>query len=164
MIIRFQKTTYIQHIIQAITMYLLLTVVTCAKQKSSDTNSDLAAWKEEILNTEESFRKMAKEHGLSEAFSHYAAPEAVLLRNDKLVVGKDAIAKMYRKFMTDYSDVNLSWKPEYIDVAASGDMAYTYGQYNLTYQDSLGQIKSFEGIFHTVWKRQPNGHWRFVWD
>ena len=30
--------------------------------------------------------------------------------------------------------------------------------------NALGNENSMEGIFHTVWKRQEDGSWKFVWD
>lgn len=38
-------------------------------------------------------------------------------------------------------------------------MLYTY-----SVTDSTGETKSSSGIFHTVWKRQADGTWKFVWD
>ena len=58
----------------------------------------------------------------------------------------------------------LSWKPDFIDVSDSGDMAYTYGKALYTYTDSLGVTKEYPALFHTVWKRQEDGSWKFVWD
>ena len=61
-------------------------------------------------------------------------------------------------------DEKLIWKPDFVDVSASGDLAYTYGAYTYSYKDSTGAIVEQGGIFHTVWKRQADGGWRFVWD
>jgi ketosteroid isomerase-like protein len=49
-------------------------------------------------------------------------------------------------------------------VSACGDLGYTWGSYTFTATDSLGATHRSEGIFHTVWKRQPDGSWKFVWD
>jgi hypothetical protein len=43
-------------------------------------------------------------------------------------------------------------------------MAYTYGQHTFEATDDSGGIIEDTGIFHTVWKRQPDGQWRYVWD
>ena len=61
-------------------------------------------------------------------------------------------------------NVQLTWKADFVDVSASGDLGYTYGEYTYTYKDEAGNTLSEKGIFHTVWKRQKNGDWRFVWD
>ena len=58
----------------------------------------------------------------------------------------------------------LVWKPDYVDVSESGDLAYTYGKYTFTSRDSTGRKVVSKGIFHTVWKRQEDGSWKFVWD
>jgi ketosteroid isomerase-like protein len=31
-------------------------------------------------------------------------------------------------------------------------------------KDSVGNKKDFKGIFHTVWKKQKDGSWKYVWD
>jgi ketosteroid isomerase-like protein len=59
---------------------------------------------------------------------------------------------------------SLVWKPDYVDVSKSGDLGYTYGTYNYTSLDSLGNEQSSSGVFHTVWKRQEDSSWKFVSD
>ena len=46
----------------------------------------------------------------------------------------------------------------------SRDLGYTYGHYTFSYIDSGGNKIENKGVFHTVWKRQSDGTWRFVWD
>jgi len=122
----------------------------------------LEKYKQEIRETELAFTKLAKEQGLKVAFTTYAADDAVLNRGDKLIKGKKAIEEYYAKQKLD--NVTLEWEPEFIKVAASGDLGYTYGPYMFTSVDSSGKETKSEGIFHTVWKRQGDGEWRFVWD
>lgn len=43
-------------------------------------------------------------------------------------------------------------------------MAFTYGDYVFTSLDTLGNKKENKGILHTVWRRQNDGSWKFVWD
>lgn len=118
--------------------------------------------KAEILKTEQEFAAMAKQKGLTVAFLNYADEQAVLNRNNTLLSGKSAI-KTYFENQT-FKEVNLQWKPDFVDVAASGDLGYTYGQYTFSAVDKNGEIINDKGIFHTVWKRQNDGSWRFVWD
>ena len=117
-------------------------------------------WKQEVINTETEFAKLLKEKGMHEAFVAFADENAVLMRNDDLIIGKEAIDERYSNF----NSKNLTWKPDFIDVSNSGDLAYTYGKYNYTYKDSIGNNQIDTGIFHTVWKRQNDGSWKFVWD
>ncbi|MEL0456760.1 nuclear transport factor 2 family protein [Flavobacteriaceae bacterium SZ-1-7] len=117
-------------------------------------------WKDEIVKTEIEFSNLAQEKGMNIAFLKFVANDGVLLRNNKLIKGKDSI----KTFMQNSTSKGLSWKPDFVDVSASGDMGYTYGKYIFEYQDSLGNKKTSEGIFHTVWKRQADNTWKFVWD
>ncbi len=119
-------------------------------------------WQHEVIQAEAEFAAMAGKEGVGKAFIYYAADSAVLLRSNKLIKGKKAITEAYSRYNSD--SIKLSWKPDFVEVSASGDLAYTYGQYIISVMDSTGQVKSDTGIFHTVWKRQPDGQWRFVWD
>lgn len=130
---------------------------------SSRTNKvDTDKWKLEIRQTEKAFNDLAMAKGLPIAFETYAAPEAVIKRRGNLVKGQSSIREWYDG---DYRHGDtLVWKPEFIDVSTSGDLGYTYGPFTFTYLDTLGNVKKSTGYFHTVWKRQPDGSWKFVWD
>ena len=119
-------------------------------------------WKQEIVQAENDFSAMAGEDGIPAAFLAYAAEEAVLKRGNSLVIGREAIKERFAR--QAQSNAKLEWSPDYVDVSESGDLGYTYGNYTLTSTDSLGIEVESTGIFHTVWKRQANGEWRFVWD
>lgn len=122
----------------------------------------LEIWKDQIRKTEQEFAAMVKDQGIKPAFLKYATQEAVLMRNNTLIIGKSEIQKHFEK--QPPLDGNLSWTPEFIDVSKSGDLGYTYGYYTLSIKDSTDRTTSQRGVFHTIWKRQPNGSWRFVWD
>lgn len=119
-------------------------------------------WKDEIVQTEKAFSELAGKEGIPTAFLSYAAKDVVVMRNNALIVGWDALKESFNPGPGD--NVSLSWEPDFVDVAASGDLGYTYGKYLYTVTDSLGNKTEQEGVFHTVWKRQDDGSWRFVWD
>ncbi|MBT3208029.1 MAG: nuclear transport factor 2 family protein [Bacteroidetes bacterium] len=142
-------------------LFLLALVFLCSCDQETQ-KSSIEKWKQEIRDTEQKFAEMVKENGIREAFLTFAAEDAVLMRNNSVVVGKNAITEFYDSQKS--IDGTLSWTPDFVDVAASGDLAYTYGKYTFSYLDeNHSEIKS-TGIFHTVWKRQADGNWRFVWD
>ncbi|MDP2724008.1 MAG: nuclear transport factor 2 family protein [Bacteroidales bacterium] len=146
---------------QLLTLFILLVFVSCNvdSQKKST-----AKWKNEILKTEQEFNDYAQKEGIPKAFLAFAAAEAVLMRNDSLIVGKSAIANYFNQKKTESSQASLVWKPDFVEVAASGDLGYTYGKYTYTSTDSTGNERVYTGVFHTVWRKQSNGQWRFVWD
>jgi ketosteroid isomerase-like protein len=123
---------------------------------------NIEAAKDEILQAEKAFEKMASEKGMSEAFYYFADENAVIRRgNDSLIKGKENI----RLYFAQNANPNakLSWAPDFIGVSDCGTLGYTYGKYLYTVQDSTGKNTQFKGIFHTVWKKQ-NNEWRYVWD
>ncbi|WP_242084563.1 YybH family protein [Aestuariivivens sediminis] len=138
---------------------LLFLHISC-KTDPKDNPALMEVWKNEILETEHQFSKMAQEEGMNIAFLKYVADDGVLLRNDSLIKGKQSI----KHYMENATSKGLQWQPDFVDVSASGDLGYTYGEYVYRYQDSTGQTKQSKGIFHTVWKRQPDNSWKFVWD
>ncbi len=120
--------------------------------------------KKEIIQAEADFNQMVADQGIPAAFGAFAAEDAVILRGDSLIRGKEAIKKYYDQRYDGKDKVVLTWKPDYVHVAASGDLGYTYGKYNYVVTDSLGIAKTYTGTFHTVWQRQPDGTWQYVWD
>lgn len=138
---------------------IFLALVGC--QNAKNTNN-IKKWKDEIIEVEKAFNDMAQEKGLIKAFDFYAAEDGVIRRSKKIIKGKKAIADWYTKDVRP--NETLTWKPTFVDVSKSGDMAFTYGDFTFTYFDSLGTKKVNKGIFHTVWKRQKDRNWRFVWD
>lgn len=135
---------------------LLLIILSCQSQKEPP----IEQWKKEITDTELAFSARAKEVGVRDAFLEFAAPDGVIKRSRKILKGKMEIEEYYK---SDTSK-SLQWAPDFVDVSRSGDLGYTYGRYTFTYSDSLGIEQQNKGIFHTVWKRQENGTWKFVWD
>ncbi|MCF6133340.1 YybH family protein [Flavobacterium wongokense] len=137
-----------------------IAVVSCSK-KVETVNPE--ALKAEIFKAEDDFKNMAQTKGIQEAFYTFADSNAVMKRdNDSLIKGKEAV----REFFNDekFKKASVTWKPEFVGVSDDGTLAYTYGKYVWTTTDSLGVKKDFKGRFHTVWKRQKDGSWKFVWD
>lgn len=146
-------------------MHLLLSFCIVFTSCNSTPKEDpVEKWKNEIVAVEKEFAEMALKEGIPKAFLTFAADDVVLMRNNRLITGKAALAKTYENDESDVKDESLTWKPDFVDVASSGDLGYTYGKYQYTYTDSTGNTRVTEGIFHTVWKRQPDGAWRYVWD
>ena len=139
--------------------WVLLFLTAC---NSAPSEEEIAQWKQEVADAERTFCEMAQKEGITKAFEFYAADDGVIRRRKKIVKGKEAIREWYQKDVQLYD--TLRWEPTFIDVSKSGDLAYTYGNFTFTYLDTLGNQKKNTGIFHTVWKRQADGNWRFVWD
>lgn len=143
----------------------ILTVITLCLLCSCQTDSKGPREKamQEIAQAEKDFEKMAAEKGIAEAFWYYADSNAVIKReNDSLIQGKENIKNYYSAQF--YETASVKWSPDFIDVSENGDMAYTYGKYIWQSKDSSFNTTDSKGVFHTVWKRQKDGNWKYVWD
>jgi len=138
----------------------LIIIVLLTGCAGNDSKSLRERYKSEIIQTEADFARMAAEKGVAQAFFEFADTLAVISRGGVLIQGKEGIKTYYEKQLKP--GTKLEWKPDFTEV--SGDLGYTYGKYTHSVPDSTGQVTESHGIFHTVWKRQADGTWRYVWD
>jgi ketosteroid isomerase-like protein len=132
----------------------------CNRHSVSDDSTLIS----QVKQTEKDFCEMVARKGLQKAFLVFADTDVVLLRNDSLLKGKMQLKAFYKNVDHPDSNIRLVWKPDFVKVSKSGDLAYTYGKYTFTRMDKKGISHSSSGIFHTIWKRQKDGSWKFVWD
>ena len=124
-------------------------------------SSDKAS--QEIRKAEADFAEMAKTKGIAEAFAFFADSNAIIRRgNDSLIHGIEGVRNYYNA--PQYKKAEVSWAPDFADASHDGTMGYTYGKYKWDFKDSTGKTTSYNGIFHTVWKKQKDGSWKYVWD
>jgi ketosteroid isomerase-like protein len=115
---------------------------------------------QEMIQTEHAFARMAAEQNTRDAFLAYIADDGLLFRPGA-VNGK--------KWMLDHptppSDKRplLAWQPVLGMVAASGDFGFTTGPWQ-SKPDINDAKPSAYGQFVTVWKKQPDGSWKFAVD
>jgi ketosteroid isomerase-like protein len=61
--------------------------------------------------------------------------------------------------------VSLKFQPTKVEVAKSGDVAYTQGTYTLTLTDpQTKQLINDHGSYVTTYRKQPDGTWKAVVD
>ncbi len=135
--------------------FLLLLILGSCTSKSVDNEKS----KSEVIQAEKDFARMAKDKGIAAAFYAFADDSAVIRRGPQIFKGKEAIKNFYTKQRLSRE---LQWAPDFADV--SGDLGYTYGKFIFSEKDSTGKVNEVKGYFHTVWKKQKDGTWKFVWD
>ena len=146
-------------------IFLLLSILlSCSSPKgSNESKPNKENVKQEIEKAEKDFAQMAADKGIAEAFYFFADSNATIKRqNDTLIHGKEAIKNFYSAPF--YQKATVKWSPDFVQASKNGDLGYTYGKYVWSSIDSLGKPISFSGVFHTVWKRQDDGSWKYVWD
>ena len=63
--------------------------------------NSIEKWKKEIVKTELAFAQMAQKEGISKAFLTYAAEDAVLMRNNSLIIGMESIRESFNNQKTE---------------------------------------------------------------
>jgi ketosteroid isomerase-like protein len=110
-----------------------------------------------VVEAEHAFAQYSIDHGMKDAFLHFAAPDGVLFRRGPV----NAIETWQQRNPAPTG--LLTWWPVYADVSDAGDLGYTTGPWE--FRDNPTDVKpSGTGHFFTIWRRQPDGTWKFVLD
>jgi len=118
--------------------------------------------KAEVAAMEEAFCAMAKEKGLLAAFSHFAAPDVAFIDTDpRQFRGPAAVLE---RMGPDKPGISLTWSALFTDVSDDGTLGYNYGRYEFRGPGPDGKERVGKGFFLTIWKRQPDGGWKYVMD
>jgi ketosteroid isomerase-like protein len=118
--------------------------------------------REAIAKAEADFQKAMAEHGLEGWLSFFADDAADFTRGEPFSFTKDEMRKRLAKTF-DPAD-RLTWKAAKIDVARSGDLAYSLGTWHLQGKNPKGEEVEQTGKYLTVWKKQTDGSWKVVAD
>ena len=118
--------------------------------------------KAEVARMEDAFCAMAQDKGLLAAFSFFAAPDVAFIDTDPRKFR--GLAAVQERIGPDQPGVKLTWSASFTDVSADGTLGYNYGRYESRRPGPDGKESVRGGWFLTIWKRQPDGTWRYVMD
>ncbi|MGD9344606.1 MAG: DUF4440 domain-containing protein [Candidatus Aminicenantes bacterium] len=122
---------------------------------------DLKKEKENLMETDRLFSKSSEDKGFGEAFALFTAEEARVFQNKIMpIIGKDTIVK----FMKENVKGTITWEPYYVEMSSSGDLGYTLGKYQSVVTSAYGRKGITQGHYVTIWKKQPDGTWKLVFD
>jgi ketosteroid isomerase-like protein len=136
----------------AIVVLLSLNIAQAQSASGADTLRQLEA----------DFMKAAAERGSQGYMSYYAEDAVELPNRADMIQGKESIAKSMS--FLDQKDNHLTWTPVHADMAASGDLGYTFGTYEFRSKDKDGKPTVEYGKYASVWKKQKDGSWKVVMD
>jgi uncharacterized protein (TIGR02246 family) len=96
--------------------------------------------------------------------AHYADDAVMMNPGEEPMKGKDAIKSGLGGMMADKA-LSLTFKATNVDVAKSGDLAYTQGDYQLTMTDpKTHKPVNDHGTYVTTYRKQADGSWKAVAD
>jgi uncharacterized protein (TIGR02246 family) len=96
--------------------------------------------------------------------AHYTDDAVLMVPGTPATSGKDAIRTSVKQMVADPA-LALKFQATKVDVAKSGDLAYTQGSYTLSLTDpQTKQIINDHGNYVTTYRKQPDGSWKAVAD
>ena len=138
---------------------LLAGVAGCNLAKSPDTRADEAA----IRTLDAEWVKAAQTKHVEEWLAFYSDDAVVLPPNDKIATSRAGIRKPIGELL-GLPGLAITWQPAKVEVARSGDLAYLYGTYELSWDEAQHKRATDRGKNVEIWKRQSGGDWKCVVD
>jgi uncharacterized protein (TIGR02246 family) len=131
-------------------------------QQQAPTRATVSAREKEIRALESAMMAAAEDQGADGYISFYAEDAVELPNSAQMVLGKESIGKT----MTFLNDKNnrLTWSPVFVDVSGSGDLGYSFGNYEFRSIGKDGKPSVEHGKYTTIWKKQKDGKWKVVLD
>lgn len=136
---------------------LALALAACAPKM------DLDAARASLRAADEQWSAVAGAKNAAGFAAAFAADARLLPPNSPAITGAENFHKFASELMAN-PGFALAWKPAVAEVAASGDLGYTLGAYELTLATSDGMPMTDKGKYVTVWKKQADGQWKVVAD
>jgi len=130
------------------------------KARAADTQS---ADEAKIRASEVAMSAAAVSKDLDKVVSYYADGAMVFAPNSPGATTKETIRNAWKGYLTP-AGASTSWKAMKVEVAKSGDLAYTSGTYDGTMIGADGKPVKDSGNYLTVWKKQTDGTWKILID
>jgi len=116
-----------------------------------------------IKELESDWVKAANTKNADTFVDFYTDDASVLMPNAPIFTGKPAIKESLKPLMSD-PNFSLTFMPTRVEVAKSGDLAFTQGPYKMSFSDMKGNKFTDEGKYLTVWRKTADGKWKAVED
>lgn len=108
-----------------------------------------------LLSAERAFAARAAAVGVEASFLESMAPDAMVLRPDPVSAHTAYTSRPPRKPPAEGGPL-LAWSPRWVGIARSGDLGFTTGPARVNGKPVGGYV--------TVWRKQPDGSWKWIFD
>lgn len=137
-------------------MKLLLAALASFPAAAFAADSGLPPAQQELFDAERAFVRLAAEKGFRDSFYGYFADDGIAFNPHPFRV-RTALAGA----PPSPGPMGAVWAPVYGDISAAGDLGWDTGP--LIFEGKDG-APDRHGMFFSVWRRQPDGHFRVVLD
>jgi ketosteroid isomerase-like protein len=126
-------------------------------------SSHQAADEAAVRQADDNWSKAAQSGKVDDWVAFYSDDAIILPPNEKKADNKQDIRKEISALLGT-PGLSLHWAPAKVEVAQSGDLAYTQGTYELTVNDPHGKPLTDRGKTLEIWKKQADGNWKCIAD
>ncbi len=136
---------------------VLLVAIGCVRRP------DLESERAEIRSTDAAWAAAAGARDADQAASFLAEDAILMPAHEPAIHGRDAIARWMAQMLANPGS-SITWATTDVDVAASGDFAYSIGTNQVQIQMPDGSTITDPGKGLTVWQKHEDGNWKVVLD
>jgi uncharacterized protein (TIGR02246 family) len=141
-----------------------LTLGGCDKSSGGAGAANADTIKQAIKADEDKWNKDVKAKDTEALAGHYADDAYFVPPGAPAADGSTAIRQFYANALTDPA-IDVQIASDKVDVAASGDLAYSRGHFAEKYTDKkTGKVMTDAGTYVAVYKKQDDGSWKIVQD
>ena len=111
-----------------------------------------------VADVERAFAATMAKRDLA-GFTALISQEAIFMGasdTPRVLRGRQAIVDVWKQYF-DGPQAPFSWEPDIVEVLDSGTLALSSGPVH----DPKGELS---GRFNSIWRREPDGRWRIVFD
>jgi ketosteroid isomerase-like protein len=140
--------------VSAFIVILTITISSCNNKKQIDDSKVLT-------DTDRFYSLLSAEKGMNASFLEMFDSAGVMLRaNQQPIEGIESIRALLMS--ENDSSFILTWEPRFAKIAASGELGYTYGTYQI--KDKATDSITGVGKYATIWIKQSDGKWKAILD
>ena len=138
---------------------IALTVAACNRAPETQ-SADVQALRDDETQWNQDY--VSKD--LDKIVAHYANDAVLMAPGMPASSGAEAIRSTLKQMVSDPA-LSLKFQASKIEVAKSGDLAYTQGSYTMAMTDpQRKQVINDHGSYVTTYRKQPDGTWKAVAD
>jgi uncharacterized protein (TIGR02246 family) len=124
-------------------------------------SAHIAANARDLATLDEDWSKAAAAKDVERVASFYAEDATAYPPNAPAANGKAAAKKVWAAYFADPSFA-ISWKTQHAEV--TGDLGYTSGTSETSFNGPDGKPVHEKGKFLCVWRKQKDGSWKAIHD
>lgn len=116
-----------------------------------------------LAKLDDDWSKSAATKDADRVVSFYAEDAVVNPPNESAVVGREAAKKVWASYFAA-PNFSISWKTTTAEVSKSGELGFTAGTYEDSFDGPDGKRVQETGKYLCVWRKERDGSWKATYD